>query len=108
MTLTVRVTVLPEAATALTEIAPPEVLVTENVLVPAVVVESVSLKVRVKEVPAEFMVAADKEGEEVSITKALFALKEPEAPTVGKVSVALFVAESRMVPPFKASELVET
>ena len=38
-----------------------------------------------------------------STASAAFAPSEPEAPGVGSVSVALFVAESRIVPPLSDS-----
>jgi hypothetical protein len=45
-------------------------------------------------------------GASVSISIALFADSEPAAPGVASVSDALFVAASRIVPPFRASALV--
>ena len=46
-------------------------------------------------------------GDVVSITMALFAPSEPAPPGVGNVSVALFAAVSRMLPPFRASDAVD-
>ena len=51
-------------------------------------------------------VTDDTIGAPVSITKALFAPNEPEAPGLASVKVALFPAPSRIVPLFNAKELV--
>ena len=45
-------------------------------------------------------------GAVVSMTIALLAPSEPLAPGEASVSVALFAAASRIVPPFSASEVV--
>src|SRR5258707_93283 len=45
-------------------------------------------------------------GAVVSITIALFAPSEPAAPGDANVNVALFVAASVIVPPFRANEVV--
>ena len=47
-------------------------------------------------------------GAVVSMTNALFAPREPEAPGVGRVNVALLAATSTIVPPARASDDVAT
>ena len=47
-------------------------------------------------------------GAVVSITMSLFEPSEPVAPGEGSVSVALFPAESLIVPPLRAKEVVAT
>ena len=85
------VTVLPEALAADTVTAFPDPE-TENLVNATVVVSSVSLYVRMIELPEEVTSALTNDGLVVSITSALFAPRELLAPGEARVRVALFHA----------------
>ena len=76
---------------------------------PTTVTASEKATVIVMESPALYEPSAVEEvtpvivGDVVSIARALLSAKEPEAPGVAKVSVALFPAASLILPPFSVS-----